>query len=184
MFKKYVACLVTSLNCQYRTQRFQPATDIAGQTPVKSSVQRGIRSALLSSWKVDAETLEEIWPKKESIVHVKWSVALHPRVSSACFFLPSPLILLDSNQNHQTAEITSPYMPCTASPYSSSTMTDPIFPHCVCSTNASEPSCPCEAPGSVLCSLFSNLPTLQIHSCCHTSASTAARSGSCSRAHT
>jgi len=52
-------------------KKFQPATDIAGQTPVKSSVQRGIRSALLSSWKVDAETLEEIWPKKESIIHVK-----------------------------------------------------------------------------------------------------------------
>ncbi|KAI0290450.1 hypothetical protein BC826DRAFT_537486 [Russula brevipes] len=52
-------------------KKFQPTTDIAGQTPVKSSVQRGIRSALLSSWKIDTETLEEIWPKKESIVHVK-----------------------------------------------------------------------------------------------------------------
>ncbi|KAI0262928.1 hypothetical protein BC834DRAFT_971741 [Gloeopeniophorella convolvens] len=52
-------------------KKFQPSTDIAGQTPVKSSVQRGIRSTILSSWKIDAETLEEIWPKKESIVHVK-----------------------------------------------------------------------------------------------------------------
>ncbi|KAI9455568.1 hypothetical protein BJY52DRAFT_1204952 [Lactarius psammicola] len=52
-------------------KKFQPSTDIVGQTPVKSSVQRGIRSTLLSSWKIDAETLEEIWPKKESIVHVK-----------------------------------------------------------------------------------------------------------------
>jgi hypothetical protein len=56
--------------------RFQPTTDISGQTTVKSSIQRGIRSAILSSWKIDAETLEEIWPKKESIVHVKWCVAL------------------------------------------------------------------------------------------------------------
>jgi len=55
-------------------KRFQPTSDVTGQTPVKSSVQRGIRSAILSSWKVDAETLEEIWSKKESIVHVKWSV--------------------------------------------------------------------------------------------------------------
>ncbi|KAH9053880.1 hypothetical protein EDB87DRAFT_1649219 [Lactarius vividus] len=55
-------------------KKFQPSTDIVGQTPVKSSVQRGIRSTLLSSWKIDPETLEEIWPKKESIVHVKWSV--------------------------------------------------------------------------------------------------------------
>ena len=56
--------------------RFQPTADISGQTTVKSSIQRGIRSAILSSWKIDAETLEEIWPKKESIVHVKWCVAL------------------------------------------------------------------------------------------------------------
>jgi PUA domain protein len=55
--------------------RFQPTTDISGQTTVKSSIQRGIRSAILSSWKIDVETLEEIWPKKESIVHVKWCVA-------------------------------------------------------------------------------------------------------------
>lgn len=55
--------------------RFQPTVDISGQTTVKSSIQRGIRSAILSSWKVDVETLEEIWPKKESIVHVKWCVA-------------------------------------------------------------------------------------------------------------
>ena len=55
--------------------RFQPSADISGQTTVKSSIQRGIRSAILSSWKIDVETLEEIWPKKESIVHVKWSVA-------------------------------------------------------------------------------------------------------------
>ncbi|KAA1471269.1 hypothetical protein DENSPDRAFT_837229 [Dentipellis sp. KUC8613] len=52
-------------------KKFQPSTDIAGQTPVKSSVQRSIRSNLLSQWKIDPETLEEIWPKKESIVHVK-----------------------------------------------------------------------------------------------------------------
>ncbi|KAN0141346.1 hypothetical protein V8E53_001102 [Lactarius tabidus] len=52
-------------------KKFQPSTDIVGQTPVKSSVQRGIRSTILSSWKIDGETLEEIWPKKESIVHVK-----------------------------------------------------------------------------------------------------------------
>jgi len=76
MFKKYVAALSHLVDFQYRPKsRFQPTTDIAGQTPVKSSVQRGIRSALLSSWKIDTETLEEIWPKKESIVHVKWSVA-------------------------------------------------------------------------------------------------------------
>ncbi|KAL0580242.1 translation machinery-associated protein 20 [Marasmius crinis-equi] len=50
---------------------FQPSTDIAGQTPVKSSVQRSIRASVLSQWKIEPETLEAIWPKKEGLVHVK-----------------------------------------------------------------------------------------------------------------
>ncbi|EIM90417.1 uncharacterized protein STEHIDRAFT_166603 [Stereum hirsutum FP-91666 SS1] len=52
-------------------KKFSPTTDIAGQTPPKSSIQRSIRSSILSQWKIDQETLEEIWPKKESIIHVK-----------------------------------------------------------------------------------------------------------------
>ncbi|KAG6845172.1 hypothetical protein H0H87_012729 [Tephrocybe sp. NHM501043] len=53
-------------------KKFSPSTDIAGQTPVKSSVQRGIRAAVLAQWKIEPETLEAIWPKKEGLVHVKW----------------------------------------------------------------------------------------------------------------
>jgi Pre-PUA-like domain len=53
--------------------RFSPSTDIAGHTPVKQSVQRQIRAAVLSQWKIEPETLEAIWPKKEGLVHVKWS---------------------------------------------------------------------------------------------------------------
>ncbi|KAG6874088.1 hypothetical protein C0995_006945 [Termitomyces sp. Mi166 len=52
-------------------KKFSPSTDIAGQTPVKSSVQRGIRTAILSQWKIEPETLEALWPKKEGLVHVK-----------------------------------------------------------------------------------------------------------------
>ncbi|KAG7092410.1 hypothetical protein E1B28_008767 [Marasmius oreades] len=52
-------------------KKFQPSTDIAGQTPVKSSVQRSIRASVLSQWKIEPETLEAIWPKKEGLVHVK-----------------------------------------------------------------------------------------------------------------
>ncbi|KAL4077355.1 hypothetical protein V8B97DRAFT_2021875 [Scleroderma yunnanense] len=52
-------------------KKFSPSTDIAGQTPPKSSVQRSIRAAVLSQWKIGAETLEQIWPKKESLTHVK-----------------------------------------------------------------------------------------------------------------
>ncbi|KAH7924553.1 hypothetical protein BV22DRAFT_497722 [Leucogyrophana mollusca] len=52
-------------------KKFQPSTDISGQTPPKSSVQRSIRAAVLSQWKIEPETLEQIWPKKESLIHVK-----------------------------------------------------------------------------------------------------------------
>jgi len=52
-------------------KKFSTATDIAGHTPVKSSVQRAIRAAVLSQWKIEPETLEAIWPKKEGLVHVK-----------------------------------------------------------------------------------------------------------------
>ncbi|KAF8520210.1 hypothetical protein BU17DRAFT_75754 [Hysterangium stoloniferum] len=52
-------------------KKFAPATDIAGQTILKSSVQRSIRTGLLTQLKLDAETLEQIWPKKEPLVHVK-----------------------------------------------------------------------------------------------------------------
>ncbi|PBK77982.1 hypothetical protein ARMSODRAFT_901303 [Armillaria solidipes] len=52
-------------------KKFSPASDVAGHTPVKSSVQRAIRGTVLSQWKIEPETLEAIWPKKEGLVHVK-----------------------------------------------------------------------------------------------------------------
>jgi len=52
-------------------KKFSPSTDIAGHTPVKQSVQRQIRAGVLSHWKIEPETLEVIWPKKEGLVHVK-----------------------------------------------------------------------------------------------------------------
>jgi len=52
-------------------KKFSPSTDITGHTPVKSSVQRAIRAAVLSQWKIEPETLEAVWPKKEGLVHVK-----------------------------------------------------------------------------------------------------------------
>ncbi|OJA11930.1 hypothetical protein AZE42_06376 [Rhizopogon vesiculosus] len=52
-------------------KKFSPSTDIAGQTPPKSSVQRSIRAAVLQQWKIGPETLEEIWPKKDTLIHVK-----------------------------------------------------------------------------------------------------------------
>ncbi|KAJ6630663.1 hypothetical protein B0H10DRAFT_1982266 [Mycena sp. CBHHK59/15] len=52
-------------------KKFQPSTDIAGHTPVKSSVQRSIRAGVLAQWKIEPETLEAIWPKKEGLILVK-----------------------------------------------------------------------------------------------------------------
>jgi len=58
--------------------RFTPSTDIASQTRVKSSVQRGIRQALIAQMpslgENDGVLMEAIWPRKETLVHVKWSV--------------------------------------------------------------------------------------------------------------
>jgi len=47
------------------------ASDISGQTVLKSSVQRSIRANILTQWTIDPETLELVWPKKEPLMHVK-----------------------------------------------------------------------------------------------------------------
>ncbi|KAF8738542.1 hypothetical protein AX14_011191 [Amanita brunnescens Koide BX004] len=52
-------------------KKFSSPGDVSGQTIVKSSAQRSIRSAILSNWKVEPETLESFWPKKETLTHVK-----------------------------------------------------------------------------------------------------------------
>jgi len=56
-------------------KKFSPSTDIASQTRLKSSVQRSIRTALATQFPLlgenDGVLLEQIWPKKEALVHVK-----------------------------------------------------------------------------------------------------------------
>ncbi|THH33917.1 hypothetical protein EUX98_g340 [Antrodiella citrinella] len=52
-------------------KKFSPSTDVSGQTSVKTSVQRSIRSGILSQWSIDQDTLESIWPKKEPLILVK-----------------------------------------------------------------------------------------------------------------
>lgn len=73
MFKKYdEQCDLVRFDCSLGNYRFSPSTDIAGQTILKSSVQRTIRANLLAQWAIDQELLEStIWPKKESLVLVK-----------------------------------------------------------------------------------------------------------------
>jgi hypothetical protein len=67
--------LLKLLTYSHTNGRFQPSTDISGQTSVKTSVQRSIRSSILSQWKIDPETFDQIWPKKEPITLVKWSAS-------------------------------------------------------------------------------------------------------------
>ncbi len=69
--------------------RFQTASDVSGQTSVKSSVQRNIRAGILAQWAIDPETFEQIWPKKEAIILVKWSVVASLPVPVFCPILLS-----------------------------------------------------------------------------------------------
>jgi PUA domain protein len=73
MFKKY-APVIETVRSSELANRFNPSTDVSGHTPVKSSVQRQIRASVLSQWKIEPETLEVVWPKKEGLVLVKWLV--------------------------------------------------------------------------------------------------------------
>lgn len=70
-------------------KKFTKAEDVAASTKVKSSVQRGIRSKLVEQMPLLAQPgaeavdeaepptlLEIIWPKKEDLTLVKWSVSL------------------------------------------------------------------------------------------------------------
>lgn len=72
--------------------RFSPSTDIASNALIKSSVQRGIRSTLLSQMPAlaadDSALLEFIWPKKEGITLVKWCANNNIRVSLNAHHLP------------------------------------------------------------------------------------------------
>ncbi|TFK27375.1 hypothetical protein FA15DRAFT_666443 [Coprinopsis marcescibilis] len=52
-------------------KKFSPSSDVSGHVPMKSSVQRNLRATILSQWKIEPETLEAIWPKKEGLVHAK-----------------------------------------------------------------------------------------------------------------
>ena len=77
-------------------KKFSKAEDVAASTKVKSSVQRGIRNKLVEQMpllgqagaEAEGETepaslLETIWPKKEDLTLVKWSVkpAARPTVA-------------------------------------------------------------------------------------------------------
>ncbi|KAH9842890.1 uncharacterized protein C8Q71DRAFT_853408 [Rhodofomes roseus] len=69
-------------------KKFSPSSDVSGQTSLKSSVQRSIRSGLLSQWKIDPETLEQIWPKKEPLTLVKCRdhISIYTLHGEALFF--------------------------------------------------------------------------------------------------
>jgi PUA domain protein len=71
MFKKYSKHSFGTISSLNKTSSRFSSADISGQTVVKSSVQRSIRTSILSQWNIDPETLDAIWPKKEGLMHVK-----------------------------------------------------------------------------------------------------------------
>lgn len=52
-------------------KKFTVQENVTGQNIVKSSAQRAIRASILSQWDIDADTLESIWSKKDSLTLVK-----------------------------------------------------------------------------------------------------------------
>jgi PUA domain protein len=52
-------------------KKFHEKDDVIGQNPIKSSVQRTIRSTILKQYPALEPHLEEILPKKKEIVVVK-----------------------------------------------------------------------------------------------------------------
>lgn len=105
MFKKQVFATRPRGYILMWLARFSATGDVSGQTIVKSSTQRSIRSAILSQWRVEPETLETFWPKKETLTHVKWSVRFGssdmklnlPAVGSICRFIQSTASQFSSN---------------------------------------------------------------------------------------
>jgi PUA domain protein len=53
-------------------QRFQADENISGVTQLKSSVQRSIRAKLVGQFPSIKDYIDEICPKKESMVLIKW----------------------------------------------------------------------------------------------------------------
>jgi hypothetical protein len=141
MFKKYVSrkgflprelALIPAGAYLVPLFRFNPSADIAGQTPLKSSAQRSIRSAVLSQWKIEPETLESIWGKKDSLVHVRWSV---PGGTASVISWRS---LSDIRSTMRAAVITSPCTLPMANRSSFNILMVPFYPPCGSFTNASK----------------------------------------------
>ena len=52
--------------------RFVAKEDITGTTQLKSSVQRGIRAKIVEQYPPLEDYIDQILPKKENIIQVKW----------------------------------------------------------------------------------------------------------------
>ena len=62
----------TSPNVNFSCHRFVAKDEISGTSQLKSSVQRGIRTKIQEQYPNIQPYIDEILPKKESIVLVKW----------------------------------------------------------------------------------------------------------------
>ncbi|KAL5533280.1 TMA20 [Sanghuangporus sanghuang] len=70
MFKRYDSQFLFNIGETDIFGRFTQS-EISSQSILKSSAQRAIRSQLLEQLSINAETLEQIWPKKEPLILVK-----------------------------------------------------------------------------------------------------------------
>jgi PUA domain protein len=56
--------------------RFNLKEDVSGQSQLKSSVQRGLRQKLLDEYPRLESVIDELWPKKATVLQLKWYIFL------------------------------------------------------------------------------------------------------------
>ena len=64
-----------SCSSALRAHRFNKADNIKTTSPVRSSEQRAIRAQILQQYPALEEYVEDIFPKKESLIMCKWCVS-------------------------------------------------------------------------------------------------------------
>lgn len=59
--------------------RFNSREDIKGTTPIKSSIQRGIKAKLVQAYPNLKQVIDELIPKKSQLTQIKWFVLISIR---------------------------------------------------------------------------------------------------------
>jgi hypothetical protein len=59
----------------WRVRRFAPAEDVSSSTAIKSSAIRGIKRAICDQYPAIEEHIDDVFPKKDSVMEAKGCVA-------------------------------------------------------------------------------------------------------------